>query len=66
MFYYGASEQQGKGIGQTMMRRAIGILSRGYPYVTLAVTVGSPASGLYHRMGFASAPTVHTLSYTRS
>jgi len=52
---------QRKGIARRLMQHAIHTVHPQYEYVALAVTVGNPATFLYHDMGFVAAPATHTL-----
>ena len=55
-------EYQRRGIAQQLMQYGINTVKDDYEYVTLAVTIGNPAKNLYHKMGFVSGATTHTLA----
>lgn len=55
-------DYQGQGIGRKLMEYGINHINDEYDYVTLAVTIDNPAAQLYRKMGFASAPTIYSLT----
>ena len=55
-------DYQRRGIARRLMQYGINTIKADYDYVGLAVTIGSPAQGLYRSMGFVSGVMMHTLT----
>ncbi len=55
-----------QGIARRLMEYGINYVKDTYPSVVLAVTIGNPAKKLYVNMGFATAPSTHTLLLDKS
>lgn len=54
-------DYQRRGIARRLMQHGINIIKDEVDYVGLAVTIGSPAQGLYRSMGFLSGVVMYTM-----
>lgn len=54
-------EARGRGLASGLVHRAMGELVGVGDWVKLAVTVGTPAEGLYERLGFKGGPAISSL-----
>lgn len=54
-------DYQRKGIAQQLIQHSIHTIRNDYEYISLAVTIGNPAHGLYHQMGFVEGDAMHVL-----
>lgn len=54
-------EYQRRGTAKQLMQYSIHMMNEHFNYVGLAVTIGNPAHGLYHEMGFVTGATTYTL-----
>lgn len=54
-------DYQRRGLARQLMQYGIDTMREDYDFVSLAVTIGNPAQGLYHRMGFMTGHVMHTL-----
>ena len=54
-------DYQQRGIARRLIQYSMNAIHDQYAYVTLAVTVGNPAEGLYDSMGFVAGAVTHTL-----
>lgn len=55
-------DYQGRGLGRRLMQFGIDAIHHQHDFVTLAVTVGNPAAGLYGEMGFVAGPAIYHLA----